>query len=133
MEEKLFLAIGLDSKVVESTLKNKKVTHRLKEVIDLSGLTQASKAIGILLYGVATKMPETTYHHTKFLIDQVLSENVVKALQLNEGIKYITDIVKNEGVEAKINIQEFNREAGVGIIVTDDEINVTLAAIFHDN
>lgn len=71
MEENqsLFLAIGLDSKVVESTLKNKKVTQRLKEVIDASGLTKASKAIGILLYGVATKMPETTYHHTKFLIE----------------------------------------------------------------
>jgi hypothetical protein len=30
----LFLAIGLDPKVVDSTLKNKKVSQRLKEVID---------------------------------------------------------------------------------------------------
>lgn len=135
MEENqsLFLAIGLDSKVVESTLKNKKVTQRLKEVIDASGLTKASKAIGILLYGVATKMPETTYHHTKFLIEQVLSENLVKALQLDEGIKYITDIVRKQGGEAQINIEEFNRESGVGIIVTDEEINVTLATIFEEN
>jgi len=64
-----FLAIGLDPKVVESTLKNKKVTQRLKEVVDFANLKEANKTLGNLLYGVATKMPETTYHHTKFLVD----------------------------------------------------------------
>ena len=65
----LFLAIGLDSKVVDNTLKNKKVTQRLKEVVELAGLKECSKNIGNLLYGIATKMPETTFHHTKFFID----------------------------------------------------------------
>lgn len=65
----LFLAIGLDAKVVDSTLKNKKVTQRLKEVVELAGITQASKTVGNLLYGVATKMPETTFIHTKYLIN----------------------------------------------------------------
>ena len=64
-----FLAIGLDPKVVESTLKNKKVTQRLKEVVDFANLKESNKTLGNLLYGVATKMPETTYHHTKFLVD----------------------------------------------------------------
>lgn len=65
----LFLAIGLDAKVVDSTLKNKKVTQRLKEVVELAGITEASKTVGNLLYGVATKMPETTFIHTKYLIN----------------------------------------------------------------
>lgn len=65
----LFLAIGLDNKVVDSTLKNKKVTQRLKEVVDLAGITTASKNTGNLLYGIATKMPETTFHHTRYLIN----------------------------------------------------------------
>jgi glutaminyl-tRNA synthetase len=60
----LFLAIGLDPKVVDSTLKNKNVTQRLKEVIDLAGVKEANKTVGNLLYGVATKMPPTTLHHT---------------------------------------------------------------------
>ena len=64
----LFLAIGLDPKVVESTLKNKKVTQRLKEVVDLAKVTEATKTVGNLLYGIATKMPETTFIHTEFLI-----------------------------------------------------------------
>ena len=65
----LFLAIGLDAKVVDSTLKNKKVTQRLKEVVEIAGVTQASKTVGNLLYGVATKMPETAFIHTKYLIN----------------------------------------------------------------
>ena len=65
----LFLAIGLDPKVVENTLKNKKVTQRLAEVVSLAGIKEANKNIGNLLYGVATKMPETTFLHTKFFID----------------------------------------------------------------
>lgn len=65
----LFLAVGLDPKVVENTLKNKKVTQRLQEVLALAGISSANKTVGNLLYGVATKMPETTFIHTKFLID----------------------------------------------------------------
>jgi len=67
--KELFLAIGIDAKVVDSTLKNKKVTQRLKDVIDHAGIKEANKTVGNLLYGVATKMPETTHHHTKFFID----------------------------------------------------------------
>ena len=68
----LFLAIGLYPKVVDSTLKNKKVTQRLREVIDIAGVREGSKTVGNLLYGIATKMPETIYHHTKFLCQYVV-------------------------------------------------------------
>jgi glutaminyl-tRNA synthetase len=90
----LFLAIGLDPKVVESTLKNKKVTHRLKEVVELAGIKEANKTVGNLLYGVATKMPETTFIHTQFLIQHVLNENIQRPLQLDEAIAYLGDLVR---------------------------------------
>lgn len=74
----LFLAIGLDAKVVDSTLKNKKVTQRLKEVVEIAGVKEASKTVGNLLYVVATKMPETIYNHTKLLTQYIVSEKIVK-------------------------------------------------------
>jgi glutaminyl-tRNA synthetase len=129
----LFLAIGLDPKVVDSTLKNKKVTQRLKEVIELAGIKEANKTIGNLLYGVATKMPETTFHHTKFFIDQVLTEKIVRPLQLDEGIKYVAEVVRKQGAEAKINAEEFSKEAGIGINVTDEEIAETVGKIFAES
>jgi hypothetical protein len=39
---------------------------------------------------------------------------------LEEGIKFITEVVRKQGAEAKINQAEFDREAGVGIVVTDE-------------
>lgn len=42
----LFLAINLDPKTVDSIIKNKKVSQRLKEVLDTAGITSAEKHIG---------------------------------------------------------------------------------------
>lgn len=131
--KELFLAIGLDPKVAESTLKNKKVTQRLKEVIELAGIKEANKTVGNLLYGVATKMPETTFIHTKFFIDQVLGDKIQRALQLDEGIKYVAEVVRKLGAEAKINEEEFKREAGIGITVSDEEVASTIGKIFEEN
>jgi hypothetical protein len=57
----------------------------------------------------------------------------VKPLQLEEGIKYVAEVVRKNGAEAKINQEEFNKEAGVGIVVSDDEITATVAKIFEEN
>lgn len=45
----------------------------------------------------------------------------------------MTDVVRKLGAEAKINEEEFNREAGVGILVSDDEINATVGKIFEES
>lgn len=131
--KELFLAIGLDPKVAESTLKNKKVTQRLKEVIELAGIKEANKTVGNLLYGIATKMPETTFIHTKFFIDQVLGDKIQRALQLDEGIRYVAEVVRKLGAEAKINEDEFKKEAGIGITVSDEEVVSTIEKIFEEN
>ena len=51
----LFLAIGLDPKTVDSITKNHKVSHRLKEILDIASLTHADKTIGNLFYYLTTK------------------------------------------------------------------------------
>jgi hypothetical protein len=43
----------------------------------------------------------------------------VKPAQLDEAIKYLTDLVRNKGVEAKVDEEVFKKEAGVGVVVTD--------------
>jgi hypothetical protein len=63
----------------------------------------------------------------------VLSESVIKSNQLDEGIKYITDLVRKQGADASINDEDFKREAGVGIVVTDEEILAKLDSIFAEH
>ena len=45
---------------------------------------------------------------------------------MDEGIKYLTDLVRTMGAEAQINEEDFKREAGIGIVVTDEEIATKL-------
>ena len=85
----LFLAIGLDPKVVDNTLKNKKVTQRLKEVIDTAGIKNADKHHGNLLYQAATKTPESIYSRTKLLTDYILNDQIQRPAQLDEAIEYL--------------------------------------------
>ena len=119
--------------MVDSTLKNKKVTQRLAQVIVLSELKSASKSVGNLLYVIATKTPETIHHHTKFLIDYVVSEQIVKAQQLDEAMVFLTNLVRAQGADAKVEESEFKREAGVGVVVTDEEIAKLVEELFAEN
>lgn len=73
-----FLSIGLDPKVVESTLKNKKVSQRLKEVIDTANAKETDKTVGNLLYFIATKVPESLYGKTALLCEYVLNGKITK-------------------------------------------------------
>lgn len=60
----------------------------------------------------------------------MLAEKILKANQLDEAIKYLADLVRSKGAEAPIVDADFNREAGVGVVVTDEEVASTLDAIF---
>ncbi len=63
----------------------------------------------------------------------MLGDKIQRALQLDEGIKYVAEVVRKLGAEAKINEEEFNREAGIGITVSDEEIASTIGKIFEEN
>ena len=62
----------------ESTLKNKKVSQRLGEVITQAKVKETDKTSGNLLYGIATKAPESIYSRTQLLIDYVLAKKITK-------------------------------------------------------
>lgn len=118
----LFLAIGMDAKTVDNTLKNKKVTQRLKEVIDTAGVTSTDKIKGNLLYGVATKLPESCKNRTKLVTDYILSDKITRTAQLDEAIEFLKNLANTLGGDAEVNIGELEKACGVGIVVTDEDI-----------
>ena len=56
----------------------------------------------------------------------------MKPLQLEEGIKFLADLVRKSGAEAPIVTEDFNKEAGIGITVSEDEVVATIEAIFKE-
>lgn len=129
----IFLAIGLDPKVVDSIIKNKKVSLRLKEIVDLAGVKDCTKSIGNLLYQASTKMPESIHHHTKLIVDYIVSEKLLKPAQLEEGIKYLTELVRHKGKDASVDEDTFKLEAGVGVSVTEEQIIAFVDKLFEEN
>lgn len=56
-EERL-LAIGMAPATVANTLKNKKVTARFMEILDIGNVKEAPKETGALLNTLATKVKD---------------------------------------------------------------------------
>ena len=125
-----FAAISLDPKVIESTLKNAKVSAKLKEVVAISGLTTCDKTVGNLLYEVATKVPPTIEDKTKLITEYVVSGKFNKKMQVDEAIKYL----KEHGQDGtELDIPAFETFTGVGIVVTDEEIQKFIDDLFEEN
>lgn len=57
----------------------------------------------------------------------------MKPQQLDEAIKFLTDLVRNKGAEAPIDEEQFKKESGVGITITDEEITSFVNKLYEDN
>lgn len=78
-------------------------------------------------------MPESIEHHTKVLVSYIVSELITRPQQLDEAIKYLTDLVRTKGSEASVEEESFKREAGVGVVVTDEDIANFVNKLYEDN
>lgn len=124
--EQLFLSFSLNPKVVESILKNGKVTQKLSHLIGLSGKTQGNKVVGDLLYYLSTKLPPAFEDCEKFLVDKVVKGDLLRKDQVDAAIAYL----KKFDSRASINEAEFNSESGVGVVVTEAEIKALVDQIY---
>lgn len=84
----IFSKINLDSKVIESISKNKKVCNKLKSIVERAG-GEATKGQGNLLYALSTKLPGSLDAFESDFIPQIMNNNVNKIMQLEEGFEYL--------------------------------------------
>ncbi|CAN4121839.1 unnamed protein product [Withania somnifera] len=79
----LFLKIGLDEKTAKNTLANNRVTTNLTAVIHEAAVTGGcDRAVGNLLYTVATKFPANALNHWPTLLQYIVSTKEVVDLEL---------------------------------------------------
>ena len=78
-------------------------------------------------------MPESIFHHTALLTSYILSEKLNKPQQLDEGIKYLTELVRKHGHEVHVDEEIFKRESGIGVVVTDEEVINFIGSLFEES
>ena len=115
---KTFGVINLDEKVIDSIRKNKKVVAKLTNIIELAG-GKADKGQGNLLYALSTKLPPTQDPWVKSFVEQIMSNNWSKVMQLEEAIAFMKEKLASVGDKYVVDKKEFELASGVGINVTE--------------
>ncbi|KAI3985519.1 hypothetical protein MKX01_033833 [Papaver californicum] len=124
----LFLRIGLDSKTANNTVANNKVTANLKAVIEEAAVTDGcSKAVGNLLYTVATKFPANALVHRPTVLEYIVSLKIKSPAQLEAAHTFLGRL----GSE-NLQLNEFEEACGVGVEVSLEEIEHAVSMVFEE-
>lgn len=125
----LFIKIGLDERTARNTVANNKVTNNLLAVIHEAGVTDGcSRNIGNLLYTVATKFPANALVHRPILAEYVVSSKIKTPAQLDAALAFFSHVGPD-----KFNPSDFETACGVGVEVSNEEIEHTVGEIFEEN
>lgn len=127
-----FSNLGLQEVKVNETLKNPKTSKALDEIIVESHVsTPASKQVSTLLHSLAVLSKDQTddavLAHRSWISKAIVAEDIKTSTQLDFGWKYL--VKAGDGA----NKDQFAKEAGIGIEVTDEQVKQAVAQYFSEN
>lgn len=125
--EKRFLDISIAPKTVQNILKNKIVSERLGELLDLGNITTADKTVGNLLYTTSTKMHSSTYQHSKVLVEYIRDGKINTPDRLAAAFEVL------KSMKDEFEVGKFEEETGVGVVITQENVNETVDKLFEDH
>jgi len=123
-------AICLDDKVIKTLLQNAKLVARLTNMIEIAG-GKSTKPQGQLLYKLSAILPLTQDKYMKSFVDNIVQDKWLKDLQITEAIEYVKAQLNAKGDVYVIDQADFDRASGVGISVSDKEIEDLVAQGFE--
>ncbi|KZV38221.1 glutaminyl-tRNA synthetase-like [Dorcoceras hygrometricum] len=124
----LFLKIGLDERTAENTIANNKVTANLTAVIHEAAVTDGcDRAVGNLLYTVATKFPSNSLVHRPTLLKYIVSSKVKSPAQLEAAFSFLAATASDS-----FKIDDFEAACGVGVETSTEDIEVAVDEIFEE-
>ncbi|KAL8470684.1 hypothetical protein ACS0TY_033305 [Phlomoides rotata] len=124
----LFLKIGLDERTAKNTVANNKVTANLTAVIHEAAVTDGcDRAVGNLLYTVATKFPANALVHRPTLLKYITSLKIKTPAQLDTAFSFLTATASDD-----LKVGDFEAACGVGIEVSLEDIEHAVNDIFEE-
>ncbi|XP_064080495.1 probable glutamine--tRNA ligase isoform X1 [Macrobrachium nipponense] len=117
--------LGLSDTKVNETIKNKPLSALLAGIVDeAKGKGDITKPVGNLLYHLGTKLPQQFHKHIPLLVAYLVDGRINQEAKLTAAIKFVQN-----SVSGNINIEEFEKSCGVGVEVSQDEIEASVAHI----
>ncbi|XP_015913119.4 glutamine--tRNA ligase [Parasteatoda tepidariorum] len=121
------MSIGLSEQKAKETAKNEKLLKELVTIIELAKKYSSNgipKAVGNLLYNVACKVKPQIQSKVELLVEYVAQGKIDSEIKLNAAFSYLMD-----HADENTNLKEFEKNAGVGISVTPEEIEKTVEKV----
>ncbi|XP_028907369.1 glutamine--tRNA ligase [Ornithorhynchus anatinus] len=120
----LFTGLGLSEHKARETLRNEVLSAQLREAAVQAQRAlgpNIDKATGTLLYNIASRLKDQK--RLSFLVDYVTRKKILTDLQLNAALEY----VRSHPLDP-IDASDFERECGVGVTVTPEQIEEAVEA-----
>jgi glutaminyl-tRNA synthetase len=117
----LFERCGIESTFARNIAKNKNNASFFSDILRIAGVAEAGcdNKTGPLLFAVASKTSVNSRSHVDFLAKNITNGTLRTAAQVDAAIAYVNKI----GDEVKnIDVAEFERESGVGVVFTPETI-----------
>lgn len=115
-----FQALGMSEQKAKETLKNTNVTRNLQNALKECDITTLGDGVGMLIYHMASKIKPQIIGELPLLSKYIISKKLDSILRIDAALEYLLKVGhKKDG----INIEEFERECGVGVVVTPEEID----------
>lgn len=123
----LFGRIGIDEKKAGETVKNKKLSAALKNVIEESGcgIEGCERSLGLLLYFLASICTsEKALKHRKFIAEKIIKSDLKTDAQVQAAVKFCES-------EEAIDEEAFDAFCGVNVLVSEAQISKAIAEVIE--
>ncbi|XP_061837793.1 glutamine--tRNA ligase [Nerophis lumbriciformis] len=122
----LFASIGLSEQKVKETLKNEALSSALKNAItqatSVSGATGVDKAVGTLLYSLASRLKDPK--RLGFLAEIIAQRKICTEQQLAAALEFVKSHPQDP-----LNQREFDEACGVGVVITPEQIEDAVESV----
>lgn len=111
--------LGLEEGLIKNIEKSQQTKKVFLDVVAKSGLTEANKKTGNMLYSVATKLPVVLEKFRDMLAKEVGTGDISNANQLDYIIDYLLKQEKKGGVD----LEKYAKDCGIGVKLTAEDFN----------
>lgn len=125
-----FVSLGLSEQKAKETLKNVNVTKTLLQALNETKNVIIPEGAGMLIYHLATKIKPQINNHMGFLVDYIVKKKLDSTLRVDAALEYLL----THGVQkTDIDLASFEKQCGVGITVTPEEIDKAVENAINNN
>ncbi|KAH8335711.1 hypothetical protein KR074_011263 [Drosophila pseudoananassae] len=116
-----FQELGMSEQKAKETLKNANVTKNLQLALaEVSAGAVLGDGTGMLIYHLASKLKPQTAEHLPLLVRYIVERKLDNTQRVDAALEYVLKC--GQKLKASIDLQELDKECGVGVVVTSEEI-----------